>query len=302
MASRIGLWIYAFRPHTLPLASSGILMGNFIALQQNHFSTGIFVLALLTAILLQILSNLANDYGDHLHGVDNPNRIGPKRVTQSGEVSIPAIKRMIIAFILLSLVSGVGLLILSYKNTGLWGLLILLGLGLLAIWAAWNYTASKNPYGYRGLGDIFVFSFFGLVCVLGSYYLQTGTAGGLSFLPAVSIGLFSTAVLNINNIRDIDSDTRAGKFSVPVLLGVRKAKIYHLLLCYGGIVAFLIYFFSFSVPARQTLLILPLYFIAIQAHSVYRADKHEQYTPLLKKLSLLVLLLVLGFGVTVLFF
>ena len=163
MAANVKLWIHAFRLHTLPLAASGILLGNFIAIGYNSFHWSIFLLSLLTAILLQILSNLANDYGDTKHGVDNPDRVGPGRIMQSGMVTVAGMKKMLWIFIALCLLTGILLLIVSLPVIGWTAFVILLLTGLSSIWASYNYTASKNPYGYKGWGDLFVFIFFGIV-------------------------------------------------------------------------------------------------------------------------------------------
>jgi 1,4-dihydroxy-2-naphthoate polyprenyltransferase len=219
-------WLRAFRLRTLPLALSSIAMGGFLAWDANAFRWDIFLLCVLTTVFLQILSNLANDYGDSVHGADNSNREGPSRAVQSGVITSAQMRRAIIAFTLLSLLSGIVLLIVSFGFQ--WrAILFFFGLGLLSIGAAIAYTVGRKPYGYMGLGDLAVLLFFGLVGVMGSFYLFTGTLSWLELLPALSLGLFSVAVLNVNNIRDIESDKIAGKQSIPVRLGRRRAIVYH---------------------------------------------------------------------------
>ena len=211
-------WIGAMRPRTLPLAIACIGMGAFLAADADSFDGAIFGLSVLTTILLQILSNLANDYGDSQHGADSAERQGPARAVQSGAISPAAMRRSIILFAGLSFISGVTLLYLALGWQ--WQtFLFFLGLGLLSILAAITYTASKKPYGYVGLGDLSVVIFFGLMAVLGSSYLYLGHLHVAYVLPALSCGFFATAVLNVNNIRDIESDTAAGKRSIPVRIG-----------------------------------------------------------------------------------
>lgn len=202
-------WLHAIRLRTLPLALSSILIGSFLAAFEGSFRWEVFGLAAVTTIFLQVLSNLANDYGDSVHGADSLERKGPIRAVQSGIISLPEMKRAMIVLAICSFLSGIALL---YLALGDWKLFLLfLGFGLLAIYAAITYTSGSNPYGYIGLGDISVFAFFGLLGVVGTYFLHSLDFDWLVMLPAVSLGCFSTAVLNINNIRDIDSDIKAGK-------------------------------------------------------------------------------------------
>ena len=227
-------WISAFRLKTLPLAFASILMGAAISYDQEYFNWKILLLALVTATFLQILSNLANDYGDALSGVDDENRLGPTRAIQSGEVSIKEMRMAVILFSLFSLLSGIALLIVSFSSfSGLFMLFLLVG--LLAIAAAIKYTVGKNAYGYSGLGDISVFIFFGIVGVMGSSYLFSQTVQFVNILPAISIGFFAVGVLNLNNLRDIENDARHGKNTLVVQFGKSWGKNYHyLLITLGG--------------------------------------------------------------------
>lgn len=225
-------WIKAFRLRTLPLAISGWLVGTSMAANSTDINVLISALTLLTAIFLQILSNLANDYGDASSGVDK-DRKGEERMVSSGKITAGAMRKAMIIFGLLSLVSGVSLIVLAFPND--WeSSLIFLAIGIIGIVAAIKYTVGKNPYGYVGFGDVFVFVFFGIVLVFGTYYLQTETLNWLALLPAASLGLFSVGVLNVNNIRDIESDKAAGKHSIPVRLGRKKAVVYHGVLLASG--------------------------------------------------------------------
>lgn len=251
-------WISAFRPRTLPLALSCIGMGGFMAAANGAFDATVVGLCVLTTLFLQILSNLANDYGDSKHGADSVHREGPMRAVQAGHIQAEQMKKGMVAFSLLSLVSGLLLLWVAFGAEGILLFLLFLALGVASIWAAINYTAGDKPYGYAGLGDIFVFVFFGLVGVLGTYFLQAQELQGVVILPALVCGFFSTAVLNVNNIRDIKSDVLAGKRSVPVRLGPKRARIYHLLLLLGGVTSAFAYVLLNYESPWQFLFVLAL--------------------------------------------
>jgi 1,4-dihydroxy-2-naphthoate polyprenyltransferase len=300
MAANLRLWIHAFRLHTLPLAASGILLGNFIAIGYQSFHWGIFLLSLLTAILLQILSNLANDFGDTKHGVDNPDRVGPDRIMQSGKVSIGGMKNMLRIFIAMCLLSGLLLLIVSLPVIGWTGFIVLLLTGIASIWASYNYTASEKPYGYKGWGDLFVFIFFGLVCVFGAFYLQTGSFNPLVIIAASGIGFYSAAVLNINNLRDIETDIKTGKNSIPVILGKNGGRLYHLLLILLGSFSFLIFGWFFFVHPLQYIFLTPILAILINSLDVYKDISPQKMTTNLKKMSVFTLLLVISIGLSLL--
>ncbi|MGY6557867.1 MAG: 1,4-dihydroxy-2-naphthoate polyprenyltransferase [Nitritalea sp.] len=286
-------WLHALRLRTLPLALSSILLGSIFAHQENQFQGILFLLAALTTIFLQILSNLANDYGDTVHGADSASRKGPVRAVQSGIISLPAMKRAMYLFGALSLLTGLSLIYLALPD--LKQLLLFLCLGLLAIYAAITYTSGKNPYGYIGLGDLSVFVFFGLLGVGGTYFLYTGTVNWSILLPATSLGFFSTAVLNINNIRDIESDVQAGKRSIPVRIGRKRAVIYNWVLIVGGNMALLLYVFI----SEQYMLLaawgtLPV-MVAV-GRGVQREQEPELLDPYLKKMALSTLFWVLLLG------
>ena len=235
------VWIQACRLRTLPLAAASIIIAGGLAQQHQVFNLGIFLLSLLTALLLQILSNLANDYGDALTGADDQ-RVGPERAMQSGLISASAMKKAIVTVTIACLLSGLLLLNLSFADDlNHW--LAFLGLGALAIVAAITYTMGKLPYGYRAMGDIAVFIFFGLLGVLGCFYLQALTLPASILLPAFSVGLLSAAVLNVNNMRDVYSDKAAKKITLVVLLGRKKAFIYHLLLIVTAMLCSVIYIY-----------------------------------------------------------
>lgn len=239
---QITVWINAFRLRTLPLAAASIIVAGGLAVQYQVFNSSIFLLSLLTALLLQILSNLANDYGDALTGADEQ-RVGPDRAMQSGLISATAMKKAIILMTIACLISGLSLLAVSFEDD-LNSWLIFLALGAMAIIAAITYTMGKLPYGYRAMGDIAVFIFFGLLGVLGCFYLQALTLPISLLLPAISLGLLSAAVLNINNMRDIYSDKIAMKITLVVLLGRENAFIYHVFLLISAMLSSSIYIYN----------------------------------------------------------
>jgi 1,4-dihydroxy-2-naphthoate octaprenyltransferase len=228
-------WIQAARLRTLPLAASCILTGAAAAKLEGKTNGLILTLTLFTTFLLQILSNLANDYGDYSHGVDNKNRVGPARALQSGAISKASMKSALLITTVATLLSGLSLLWLVFapKSQFVQALLMLV-LGLAAIAAAIKYTVGSNPYGYRGLGDFFVFLFFGPVGVIGTYYLLTGAMTIQLILPAITTGLYSAAVLNLNNLRDHINDKASGKHTLVVKMGFRNGKVYQSMLVGAG--------------------------------------------------------------------
>ncbi len=282
----IKTWISAFRLRTLPLAFSCIIMGSALADYYGYFRIEIFILALLTTLSLQILANLANDFGDFHHGVDNSSRIGPDRVMQQGLVTKNQMITMMLIFTGLSSIFGVWLIIKGvvghYSGSGV----ILAALGLGAIAASLKYTVGNNPYGYVGFGDFFVFLFFGLVGVTGVYFLHTNTYDIKMLLPAVSIGLLSTGVLNINNMRDREQDELHGKLTLAVKLGDTNARLYHLIIM-GMSVVSIILFTDFYILSPFRFLFMLIYpFIIYQAIRIKLTRDNATLDPHLKLLSL----------------
>ena len=275
-------WINAFRLRTLPLAFSCIIMGSGLAMADGQFNLTVFTLALVTTLFLQILSNLANDYGDFVKGTDNEDRVGPDRTMQSGLITKSEMINAMWIIAFLCSVFGVwliyeGTLGLDLKKAGLFAIL-----GLTAMGAAVKYTMGKNPYGYAGLGDIFVFLFFGWLGVLGSYFLHTHSFQWNLLLPASTIGLFTTAVLNINNMRDHEPDAQSGKNTLVVRIGIIKAKAYHQSLIYGGLLLSL----AFIIPSTYYIHYLfmvtaPLFIGFVQ--SINRRSDFQNFDPFLKK-------------------
>ncbi|HYF68562.1 MAG TPA: 1,4-dihydroxy-2-naphthoate polyprenyltransferase [Ohtaekwangia sp.] len=291
----MNVWLQAFRLRTLPLALSCIAMGGFLATTMGIFHWPVFLLCILTTVFLQVLSNLANDYGDSIHGADSHFRKGPARAVQSGAISKSSMRTAVILFVILSLGSGIILLWVAFGMN--WqAIVFFLGLGVLSILAAIAYTVGKKPYGYAGLGDVSVLMFFGLVGVLGSCYLMTKSIRLVDILPALSCGVFSIGVLNVNNIRDIESDRQAGKYSIPVRIGRENAVTYHWVLIISGLVFALVYTVLTYQSAWQFLFVLtiPLF---IRNGVAVRQKPSAELDPYLKQMALSTLLFVLLFGI-----
>jgi len=289
-------WIKAFRLRTLPLALSSIGMGGFLAAYHDSFKADIFWLCVLTTLFLQILSNLANDYGDSIHGADGAQRVGPSRAVQSGVITPRAMKSAMFIFGGLAFITGIYLLYQLVNLLSLTMLGFFFLLGLLSIAAAIKYTAGKNPYGYRGLGDVYVFIFFGLVAVLGTYFLQVGELPWRIVLPAAVCGLFSVGVLNVNNLRDIESDRIAGKLSIPVRIGFVAGKWYHTVLVLGGWTLALVFWrWTLSSPLQFiSLVTLPLFLRHLVL--IWKQKEPAKLDPYLKQLAMSTLFFVLTYG------
>lgn len=289
-------WIAAARLRTLPLAFSSIILGTCLAASDGHYNVGIFVLCLLTTLCYQVLSNYANDYGDGMKGTDD-NRIGEQRAVASGTISSSQMKRAVVIFAFLSFVFGTWLSIMATRNLPIIVTLGFIVLGALAILAAITYTVGRRAYGYHGLGDISVLLFFGFVGVVGSYFLQTNILNGLVFLPAASIGLLAMGVLNLNNMRDIKSDAQNNKRTLAVIMGLRGAKIYQMILI---VLAFDLAFLynkltEGSMWRNLYFLSLPLLFISLLR--ALKAQEPKDFDPLLKILAISTLIFALTFGI-----
>ena len=295
--SHLKIWIKAFRLRTLPLALSATILGSFLGYAHGRFKWEVLLFGSMTTLFLQILSNLANDYGDALKGTDNQKRLGPLRVTQSGLVTRRQMRRMIALFVLLSLLSGVALIYYGLGDTWSSTYLLFLFMGLTAIYAAIKYTIGKRPYGYAGFGDIMVFIYFGILGVAGTYFLHTLSFHWSILMPASAIGLFSMGVLNLNNLRDRENDRESGKRTLVVRMGLSWARIYHVLLLFTGFVLSLIYTFTHFESAWQFMFVMALPLLVSDVKTVLTNTVPVDLNPELKKLAVATLLFSLSFGI-----
>tara|TARA_B100000902_G_scaffold293084_1_gene279578 strand:+ start:1684 stop:2592 length:909 start_codon:yes stop_codon:yes gene_type:complete len=258
-------WIKAARLRTLPLSVSGILVGSFAAYADGLFNMSIFLLSLSTTISYQILSNFANDFGDGIKGADK-NRIGPTRLIQSGQISKTQMILGIKISVFISFILTVILIFTSFKGS-LFNIAVFLFLGILAIISAIKYTIGKNAYGYIGLGDVFVFIFFGLVSVMGSNFLYSSEIKLELIFPSLTLGFLSAAVLNLNNMRDLRNDKQSKKNTIAVKLGAQNSKIYHYILIVFSIINVLLFYFNteqnslFNIIMVFSVIIILLYHI-----------------------------------------
>lgn len=305
-------WIEAARVRTLPLSVSGILVGCFYAMSQGIFNWKIVILALSTTLGLQVLSNFANDYGDGVKGTDNEDRIGPKRAIQSGLITPGEMRYAIFITAFLTLVSAMMLIYVSFKGKYFLYSIIFFVLGILAIASAIRYTVGKNPYGYRGLGDVFVFTFFGIVSTFGIYFMFAKQIDWLLLLPASAIGFLSVGVLNLNNMRDEESDRKSGKNTIVVKNGGAWAKKYHFFLIISAMVLVLVFTLIFDFSYRDTnpgqfnfdLYLFLIAYFPIIAHLVRVAKNKEPklLDPELKKLALSTFLLSILLSLSLIYF
>ena len=290
-------WIKAARLRTLPLAMSGILMGAALSNKYGGFNLRVTILAIVTALFIQIFSNFANDYGDSQKGTDNQHRVGPQRTVQSGEITTAQMKVGMAVLIVLSLVTGIWLIAEGTKGLDPTTFLFFLAFGIVALVAAYRYTAGSNPYGYAGLGDVAVFLFFGILPVTGTFFLNTHRLNAEIFLPAISIGLFSTGVLNLNNMRDIENDRNSGKKTVVVRMGSSSSRVYHTsLIALGWLTAIVFVVLRFQ-SIYQALFILTIPLFINDLAKINRIQEPRQLDPFLKRLSIATLLFTVLFWV-----
>lgn len=258
--------IKSMRLRTLPLSLAGVILGVTLAADKTDVSPWTAALIFLTTVCLQILSNLSNELGDTLSGTDSADRQGPKYALGSGDMTIGDIKKLILMFIGLCVISGLAMIQVSFGSLFKTESICLEALGAAAIVGAMKYTLGKNPYGYRGLGDVFVFIFFGLVSVLGGYYVAARELPPLiMLLPASAIGCFSVGVLNVNNIRDMKTDA-VNRVTVAIKLGMKGARIYQTVLIVAGWILMPVFCAIYdSAPGHFLFLItLPLYIKHLQ--------------------------------------
>ncbi|MDA3893124.1 MAG: 1,4-dihydroxy-2-naphthoate octaprenyltransferase [Salinivirgaceae bacterium] len=296
----IKAWIHASRLRTLPLAASGMLLGSFIAYSEGLFRLEVFCLAFLTILFLQILSNWANDYGDFKHGTDNENRVGPERTLQSGAINSKTMKMAMIGLGFITFLTGIALLYISLGQLLNIMFLVYLIIGIFAIIAAIKYTVGKSNYGYKGFGDIMVFVFFGMAAVLGTYFLYSHQLNWFVILPSISIGLLSTGVLNVNNMRDVENDKQQGKNTLAVKLGSKYSKIYHICLVLTALLLLNLFLCCQNKKWEALSLLLPALLLIKHLIKVWLNDNPAKLDPELKRLSFSTLLISLWTGIALL--
>ena len=300
-------YIKAARLRTLPLSISGIILGSYLGnefvnsllehtIRTSIWESSIFWLAIFTTVGFQVLSNYANDYGDGIKGSDK-NRTGEARMVSSGAITPKQMKTAMISTTTITLLIALLLIYVAFGSENFGYSILFFGLGIASIAAAIKYTVGNSAYGYSGFGDIFVFLFFGLLSVVGSYFLYTKMINFEIFLPAFSIGLLSTAVLNLNNLRDREQDKTNKKNTLVVKLGVVRAKKYHYFLIIGALIAALIYtFLNFSSIYEFVFLVafIPLVKNMI---TVSRNNTPAELDGELKKVALSTFLFAILFGI-----
>ncbi|WP_308131722.1 1,4-dihydroxy-2-naphthoate octaprenyltransferase [uncultured Flavobacterium sp.] len=304
-------WVEAARLRTLPLSVSGIIVGSMYALAYptanvltptEVFNWQLFGFAILTTLGLQVLSNFANDYGDGIKGTDNEDRIGPKRAIQSGVISPQAMKRAIIITSVLTFISAVLLIYFAFGKTNIGYSIFFLVLGLLAIASAIRYTIGNTAYGYRGYGDLFVFVFFGLVSTLGVNFLYSKELDYKLILPAIAIGFLSVGVLNLNNMRDEESDRKSGKNTIVVKIGGAKAKKYHYFLVISAMILVLVFAVLNNFQFDQYIFVVAYFPLISHLITVYKNKDPKKLDPELKKLAISTFLLSVLLSLCLIFF
>ena len=294
--TQLKTWISAFRLRTLPLSISGAVVGSSYAYFLGFFDILIFVLIVLTTLSFQILSNLANDYGDGIKGTDNNSRIGPERALQSGAISPKQMKNAIIVNAILSTILAFLLIYVAFGVSQLFSSLIFIVLGALSIYAAIAYTVGKSAYGYRALGDLMVFLFFGWLSVMGTYFLFAKDLNSMLLIPASAIGCLSAAVLNLNNMRDLETDLKSNKITLAGYLGKKSSKIYHFALILSAILLMLI--FQYSISYSKIMYLSWIAFIPLIFHLkvVFFIKNPKDFDPHLKLVALSTFVLAILFA------
>ena len=294
-------YIQAARLRTLPLSVSGIIVGaflgnKFIESDFTVYQSLIFWLAILTTIGFQVLSNFANDYGDGVKGTD-VNREGEARMVSSGAISPKQMKLAMIVTAIITLVIALLLIYVAFGSDNFGYSVLFFAIGIAAIVAAIKYTVGQSAYGYSGFGDVFVFIFFGLVAVVGTYFLYTKQLNFQVFLPAISIGLLSTAVLNLNNMRDINNDAKVGKNTLVVKLGSEKSKKYHYFLISTAFVPAVLYTIINYNSSLQFIFILAFIPLVLNMKTVAKNTIPSALDGELKKVALSTFLFAILFGI-----
>ena len=300
ITNRIQPWISAFRPRTLFLAAAGVILGSGLALHVGKLDITTASLTLITALLLQLLSNLANDLGDYVKGTDRTgNRVGPTRSVQSGKITPLQMKKTIAITTLITMFSGLVLLLRLFHIIGLVVIILFLLVGALSLLSALFYTLGKRPYGYKGWGDFFAFLFFGPIAVIGTYYLQTQTVDFRALFPSIGMGLLSAMILNVNNMRDIQNDALSNKLTIAVRLGLKNAKIYHTSMMVVMFMCFLTYSFMYASDPWYRFGYIVVYAFQIVILTQIFKKEGKVLDPYLRKTALSAFLLAVVFSVCV---
>ena len=296
-------WLQAARLRTLPLSISGILLGSFIARWRlieigGNWDWKIFALAMLVTLLYQILSNFANDYGDGVRGTDRfRDKNAEKRAIVSGIISVKQMKMAVISTVILAMIMTMGLLYTAFFPHYILEFYIFIGLGILCILAAVGYTMGKKPYGYLGLGDIMVFIFFGWISVGGSYFLFTKVWNWDILLPASAIGMLSVAVLNLNNMRDLESDKLAGKNTLALRLGFKRAMIYQIVLMQLPLILVLIFLLKNELQIKgnyYAFMVMVLFFpMTAMRRKIMKVKSPKELDPFLKQVGIITLMMAI---------
>ncbi|WP_185849012.1 1,4-dihydroxy-2-naphthoate octaprenyltransferase [Blattabacterium cuenoti] len=297
---KLKYWIYAARIHTLPLSFSGVTLSFFISKSRTNVNIIAYILCIITALLLQILANFSNDYGDSITGVDNFKRIGPKRTIQCGFISLSEMKKAIYIFSILSFFSGFFLLCetILWKN---FFIFIISFIGIfICICSSIKYSIGSYPYGYVvGMGDLFVLIFFGFFSVEGSYFLYTYTLCIDIFILSLSIGLLNIGVLNINNMRDLDNDYENRKYTTAVWLGIKYAKLYHTFVISLSILLGIYFIFLNKKTIYQWFFfIFPVIFLILHIKNIIYMKEKKLFNSELKKLVMLTFLYEFSIGIS----
>lgn len=295
--NKIKPWLSAMRLRTLPLSVSGIIVGTCLAAYNDRFNFWIMFLAICTTISLQILSNLANDYGDGVRGTDNGERVGPERAIQSGAISPEEMFEAIKKNILIVIGFTMSLILVSFGSDQFLYALLIIVLGGCSVYAAISYTMGRTPYGYRALGDVFVFIFFGFVSVLGTYLLNVKTIDHIVFLPATAIGLLSVAVLNLNNMRDAEEDKKVGKITLAVKMGKKASKYYHYFLVIGAMIVVSLFIILYYVEPYNLIALISFIPLVIHLKNIKNAQLPNDFDSQLKIVALTTFLLSILLGV-----
>lgn len=297
----ISIWLSAIRLRTLPLSISGIIVAGCLAEYNGVFNWQVFLLAIAATISYQVLSNLANDYGDAEKGTDNEDRIGPERAIQSGRISPDEMLHAIRMNVLICIVLTVGLIYSAFGSKHLLLALLFFGIAAFAVRSAIKYTMGNTAFGYRGLGDVYVFLFFGIISVVGCYVLFAKQFNHVTVLPAIALGLLSAGVLNLNNMRDIETDLKSNKITTAVKLGKEKAKNYHNFLVVGAILTSFLFGILYYVSPFNLMFFLAYIPLILHLKRVNAITNLKDFDPELKKLALSTVLLAVLLGVGHLF-